>query len=102
MGNYSEKLRDPRWQKKRLEVLNRDEFRCVHCGNDKKELHVHHLTYFGFSNPWDAEECYLITLCSDCHEVEESKSKWVKKQIALLSASCQTIDPIYNALLDVK
>jgi hypothetical protein len=26
---YSEKLRDPRWQKKRLQIFERDEFMCV-------------------------------------------------------------------------
>ena len=30
---YSEKLKDPRWQKKRLEILERDNFRCQYCGD---------------------------------------------------------------------
>lgn len=42
---YSEKLKDPRWQKKRLEILNRDEFACRFCGDNKSTLNVHHISY---------------------------------------------------------
>lgn len=65
---YSEKLKDPRWQKKRLEVLNRDNFMCTQCCDSRKTLHVHHLKYNG--NPWDVEIKYLKTLCEDCHKEE--------------------------------
>jgi 5-methylcytosine-specific restriction endonuclease McrA len=30
-SKYSEKLRDPRWQKKRLEIFQRDNFICQNC-----------------------------------------------------------------------
>jgi len=63
---YSEKLRDPRWQKKRLEVMNRDSFTCLACGDSKSTLNVHHKYYSG--NPWDAEMDGLETLCEWCHE----------------------------------
>lgn len=69
---YAEKLKDPRWQKKRLEILNRDSFTCQCCAYDDKELHVHHVKYN--SNPWDADDDDLMTLCKDCHlEVEKAK-----------------------------
>ena len=42
---YKEKLLDPRWQKKRLEILNRDNFTCQCCGDDKKTLNIHHKYY---------------------------------------------------------
>lgn len=29
--SYAEQLKDPRWQKKRLEILNRDEWKCTWC-----------------------------------------------------------------------
>ncbi|GAC1385849.1 MAG: hypothetical protein NVSMB45_15070 [Ginsengibacter sp.] len=65
MANYSEKLKDPRWQKKRLEILNRDEFKCTLCGDDKTTLQVHHKKYNG--EPWEVDSEDLITVCEDCH-----------------------------------
>lgn len=70
---YSGKLKDPRWQKKRLEILNRDDFTCWHCGSLKKTLHVHHYAYVG--DPWEADNELLITLCEDCHKKEEDSIK---------------------------
>jgi hypothetical protein len=62
---YSEKLRDPRWQKRRLEIFQRDGFACVGCGSTR-ELHCHHILYSG--EPWESEAKDLQTLCSTCHE----------------------------------
>lgn len=67
---YSEKLKNPKWQKKRLEILNRDEFTCRHCGDKETTLHVHHLRYKKKSDPWDYENEELITICEECHEIE--------------------------------
>jgi len=66
---YAEKLKDPRWQKKRLEVLNRDFFLCKYCMDGTTTLHVHHLKYNG--EPWEAKSEDLITLCEHCHVVIE-------------------------------
>ena len=62
---YSEKLQDPRWQKLRLKVFERDNFTCKLCGDNKETLHVHHEKYKG--DPWDANINDLKTLCKDCH-----------------------------------
>lgn len=64
--NYSEKLKSPKWQKKRLEILNRDNFKCCLCGDTETELHVHHLKYSG-PNPENAPNENLETLCKHCH-----------------------------------
>lgn len=63
---YSEKLKDPRWQRKRLEILERDNFTCRDCQATDKHLHVHHCHYE--KDPWDASNDVLLTLCEDCHE----------------------------------
>lgn len=68
---YSEKLRDPRWQKLRLEVMQRDGFKCLCCGATDKTLHVHHLFYVNGGNPWDTKEHLLETLCESCHAKRE-------------------------------
>lgn len=70
--NYSEKLTDVRWQKKRLYILSRDLFECQIChGQDHKTLHVHHRHYIPGREPWDYPDELLITLCKDCHKKEE-------------------------------
>jgi|JI10StandDraft_1071094.scaffolds.fasta_scaffold1621245_1 hypothetical protein len=69
---YSEKLKDPRWQKKRLEILNRDNWKCRKCESSENTLHVHHLMYA--KEPWLVDNTDLITLCKNCHsEVENDK-----------------------------
>jgi hypothetical protein len=64
---YGEKLRDPRWQKLRLEIMNRDGFACKLCHDAKSTLNIHHLKYE--REPWDCAPEYLITLCEDCHYI---------------------------------
>lgn len=76
---YFQKLKDPRWQKLRLEVFNRDEFTCQYCGDTEKTLNVHHLNYNG--DPWETDESLLITLCEDCHKIESDDLKIQEKRL---------------------
>lgn len=71
---YAKKLKDPRWQKKRLEIFQRDQFRCMECFSDEKSLQVHHIAYKG-KEPWDTPNDFLVTYCYDCHQKEEDKLK---------------------------
>lgn len=64
---YSEKLRDPRWQKRRLEVLSRDNFQCLFCDSKVCELQVHHKVYRKGAEPWDYDLDDLVTACAECH-----------------------------------
>ena len=72
---YSEKLLDPRWQKKRLFIFNRDSFCCQRCFSESVTLHVHHLKYEKGKEPWEIDDNFLVTLCKDCHEYEEDNYK---------------------------
>lgn len=65
---YQDKLKDPRWQKKRLEILKRDAWCCQVCNDTKSTLHVHHLFYKDNLDPWDYDDKDLITLCDKHHE----------------------------------
>lgn len=80
---YAEKLKDPRWQRKRLEVLSRDNYRCQCCGDDKTELHIHHFRYTG-ENPWDAEDSDLSTTCKHCHAAVEDVKRVFGDGFAIL------------------
>lgn len=66
--SYSEKLRDPRWQRKRLEILERDHWLCKRCWSLTDQLQVHHKLYRSGVEPWDYEAEVYETLCASCHE----------------------------------
>lgn len=68
---YFEKLKDPRWQRKRLEIMERDRFACRHCKSTEDTLNVHHRVYKKGKQPWECEDHLLITLCEDCHQEAE-------------------------------
>lgn len=69
--DYSELLKHPKWKEKRLKILQRDNFRCVVCGYDKK-LQIHHKRYKTDPKtgkrilPWEYDDDDLVTLC-DLH-----------------------------------
>jgi len=64
---YLELLRDPKWQRKRLEILQRDDWTCQNCRATDKNLQVHHRRYFAGKKPWEYEGEHLVTLCEDYH-----------------------------------
>lgn len=67
---YWELLRDPRWQRKRLEVMERENFTCQGCEATDKTLNVHHKIYRKGAMPWEYPEHELRCLCEECHEEE--------------------------------
>jgi len=90
---YQKKLLDPRWQKKRLEILGRDRFTCRVCWDTERTLHVHHKRYNG--NPWEAEDKDLITLCESCHEIEsDAKDLFKEKAVKWVENSSFSFDDI--------
>ena len=68
---YKEKLKNPKWQKKRLRIMERDSFTCACCASRKNTLNVHHLYYLSNTDPWDYPDEALLTLCEECHQREE-------------------------------
>jgi len=68
--SYAEQLTHPKWQRRRLEVLDRAGFRCERCLDDETTLHVHHKTYRKGALAWEYEDHELVVLCEDCHTDE--------------------------------
>lgn len=75
--NYSEKLKDPRWQRRRLEKMSASEWKCEICGDGKEELHVHHPYYDSEKEPWEYSDINLQCLCSTCHTLSHLDRKKV-------------------------
>lgn len=65
--SYADLLRDPRWQRKRLEILEAADWGCEECGSGEDELHVHHLIYRRGLKPWEYAPDEYQVLCKHCH-----------------------------------
>lgn len=87
MMSYSDRLRDPRWQKKRLEVMQRAEFECEVCGDKRSTLNVHHAYYEKGRQPWDYPADSLRCLCETCHERVEADLREIRKLAGLAARS---------------
>lgn len=77
---YYEKLKDPQWQKKRLEVMAANDFHCEICGDGENTLNVHHKEYFRGLEPWEYEIGQLACICESCHQNSHDELdllKWV-------------------------
>lgn len=73
MTTYREQWTDPRWQKLRLEVMQRAEWQCENglCASDRTTpLHVHHKRYVKGRCVWEYELEDLACLCEECHAME--------------------------------
>lgn len=73
---YAEKLKDPRWQRKRLELLQDKNWRCEDCDDEKANLQIHHMGYLRAAAPWEYPNEMLRVLCEKCHgERQEIEDK---------------------------
>jgi hypothetical protein len=62
-----EDLNDPKWQRTRLEIMQRDNWSCKKCGGKTKTLNVHHIRYIEGRKPWEYCSADLETICEECH-----------------------------------
>ena len=70
---YYEKLKDPRWQKLRLQVMEAADFCCQLCFDSTSSLNVHHKDYIKGKEPWEYDVNQLSVLCEDCHKEYHGK-----------------------------
>lgn len=84
-ASYADQLKDPRWQKRRLEVLQAGDWKCRLCGSGENTLHVHHKQYFKGRMAWEYEDDFLEALCEACHDREHAMEEVLKSVLALNS-----------------
>lgn len=84
-SKWYEMLQHPKWQKKRLEILEREDFTCEICGSTDKQLHIHHNYYEPKLKPWEYDSDTLHCLCCDCHLEEKNKKLLLDKTIGEMS-----------------
>lgn len=85
---YWEKLKDPRWQRRRLEILQKADFSCGRCGDAESTLHVHHRIYRKKKQPWEYDDDELECLCEDCHMGAENDRETVSEAMAIPYIEC--------------
>lgn len=97
--SYYELLRDPRWQRKRLEIMERADFTCEECGDKSATLEVHH-GYYKFGNaPWEYPSSSLACLCGPCHEKRGDELWLIRRMLATLNS--EELDIISGYILVV-
>lgn len=70
---YAQKLKDPRWKSRRLQILKAANYKCTHCDATER-LEVHHINYRKGREPWDYSDSELMCLCRKCHELVEGSA----------------------------
>jgi hypothetical protein len=81
---YKQKLADPRWQKLRLDIFNRDNWTCQQCGDKTTQLEIHHTSYWAGIEPWEYPGDMLITVCHKCHGAEQVRFKYENSLVTAL------------------
>jgi hypothetical protein len=81
---YADKLKDPRWQKVRLEVMARDGWTCQQCHDQTSTLHLHHRYYEPGLDPWEYPPDALVTLCEFCHAYETRERPAAEQELLAL------------------
>ena len=103
---YSEKLRDPRWQAKRLEIMQRANMRCEMCRDHEQELHVHHKHYSPGRDPWDYPASNLVCLCADCHDMHHKPQHKVMAYVLAtngeIRAAVNSLVPLLKQKADLR
>lgn len=82
---YWELLKHPKWQEKRLRIMQRAQFACENCGDKNSMLNVHHTYYERGLNPWEYPDDSLRCLCEACHGQADELRIRVLRQLGLLS-----------------
>lgn len=107
---YFELLKSPRWQEKRLEIMNRDQFTCLECGDKTKtkQLTVHHRYYIKGREPGNYPSWALVTLCKDCHKIEQelagsefSRFEWLLSFLSY-GGNPEVLDQVFELVDDIR
>lgn len=108
---YFEKLKDPRWQKRRLEIMQKAKFACEKCGDEDAPLHIHHRIYRKGKQPWEYSDDELECLYEVCHMDAEHDRDTVAEAMAdprvasfLIPAAAEMLNdgPLANVLQNLK
>ena len=84
MKDYKSQYLHPKWQKRRLEILEAAGYQCQTCDDTEKTLHVHHKRYIKGRDVWDYADDDLEVLCADCHKHEHWQRDELNKMVSTM------------------
>lgn len=97
----------PSWQRRKSEILGRDNWTCQRCKSTEATLTVHHKSYVWdaslrlFNLLWDYPDGDLITLCIDCHNQETARLKNLETVVYFsIRESCEDAEAM-QAVVDL-
>jgi 5-methylcytosine-specific restriction endonuclease McrA len=76
MSDYSDLLKDPRWEKHRKMLLNAHGYECMKCGATDIRLQVHHKYYKPGVLPWNYPVDAYEILCVNCHREKHAEQNF--------------------------
>jgi 5-methylcytosine-specific restriction endonuclease McrA len=82
--SYYELLKHPKWQRKRLEIMQAADFKCERCSADDITLNVHHTYHEKGKAPWEYPNTSLHCVCENCHKDGQDRYNLLQSQIAVL------------------
>lgn len=81
---YYELLQHPKWQQKRLQILEAAGWECTSCGDSESMLQIHHTYYEKGLKPWEYPDASLRCLCGKCHKQAQDWMTLLHRQIGRL------------------
>lgn len=92
-SKYKAQYDDPRWQKRRLDILNLRGWKCEHCESEVKTLNVHHAYYVPQREVWRYPNWALKCLCNECHKSVHEENPGVTPWEHVFSELFKGCDP---------
>ena len=93
---YAQQLRHPKWEQRRLQVIEKAGSRCECCGNfgindgetSEVRFEIHHGYYTPGLMAWEYPDDVLYCLCPECHKdvqesMERAQYELAKRQLKL-------------------
>lgn len=74
-SKYQAELSTKHWQDRSHAIKTRDNLKCqaFNCATPDSPLQVHHIDYISHQRPWQYPDDMLVSLCSTCHEKEQTR-----------------------------
>jgi hypothetical protein len=95
--SYSDLLKDPRWQKLRLNAMEAAGWKCSTCGREDKTFNVHHRAYKKGAMPWEYDVDDLDVLCEECHKLVHMIKRYLSWE-AINGKACDLVSLMINGV----